>query len=55
MFAKIINHLQDFNMVKIESRPRTIILKAQNDLHYKRLALIGSESYSGMRNWCLSA
>lgn len=23
MFAKINNHLQDFNMVKIESRPRT--------------------------------
>ena len=37
--------LQDFNMVKIESRPRTISIR--------QAFLIGNESYSGMRIWCL--
>lgn len=42
---KFVYILQDFNMVKIESRLQTISIR--------QAFLIGNESYSGMRIWCL--
>lgn len=46
--------LQDFNMVKRKSGPQTIEEKSYIKPKWRHLA-IGSENYSGKRNWCLKA